>query len=187
MPSPFVRSSRSQQREQPWPSPRRPQQHLGQRRPAGCRCTWLWRWRDRHRPREVGTPGRGGHRLGVELEHQLVEGVLGVAVTVERALPGSAEHWARNVDSAFSNPMFCSISSWRPSALGSTAPSSTAARTVSGNSVAHVAAELGSVAEPEVADRVLAERLADRVHVTRPSCWCRRTPGCPGSSRRTGR
>ena len=36
---------------------------------------------------------------------------------------------------------------------------------MSGNSVAHVAAELGAVAQPVVADLVLAERAADRVDV----------------------
>ena len=60
------------------------------------------------------------------------------------------------------------------SALGSTAPSSTAARTVSGNSVAHVAAELAAVAEPEVGDRVLAERPPDRRPCRGRCCWCRR-------------
>ena len=66
-----------------------------------------------------------------------------------------------------SNPAVCCIDPSTASAFGSVAPSRTAARTVSGNSVAQVAAELGPVAESEVADLVLAERPANRVHVAR--------------------
>ena len=66
-----------------------------------------------------------------------------------------------------SNPAVCCSDPSTASAFGSVAPSRTAARTVSGNSVAQVAAELGPVAESEEADLVLAERSANRVHVAR--------------------
>ena len=52
---------------------------------------------------------------------------------------GSALHSARKVVSVPSNPATCCSPPSTASAFGSDAPSSTAARTVSGNSVAHVA------------------------------------------------
>ena len=50
-----------------------------------------------------------------------------------------ALHEPRNVSSAASKPFICAMFSSLRSLFGSVAPSSTAARTVSGNSVAHVA------------------------------------------------
>ena len=53
--------------------------------------------------------------------------------------PGSALHCSRNVVSTDSKPAACRTRPSVRSIVGSVAPSSTAARTVSGNNVAHVA------------------------------------------------
>ena len=119
---------------------------------------------DRHRPREVGTAGRGGHRLGVELEHQLVEGVLGVAVAVEGALRvGRAlgeERRQRVLEAdVLVDELLEVVGVGVDGAVEHGGPHRVREQRRPRG------AELGAVAEPEVADRVLAQRLADRVHV----------------------
>ena len=92
----------------------------------------------------------------------------------------SALHWARNGRQRASNPAACCrLPSQRRRRSGSDGPVEHGGPHRLGEHRRPGGAELAAVAEPEVADRLLAERLADRVHVACACRWCRRARGCP--------
>ena len=143
---------------------RAPAASIGQMRVA-CTCA-LAAATMRHRPREVGT-ARAWSGIGLASSLSISSSKASSASpSLWNAQSGSALHWARYVVSAFSNPSACCERPLQVVGVGVGGAVEHGGPHRVGEQRRPRRAELGSVAEPEVADRVLAERLADRVHVT---------------------
>ena len=119
---------------------------------------------------------------------EIVERGGGVAAVRERAR-ASSRQWSKNASRSSSKLLAWSIVVSAYERAGSTAPSSTMARTRVGNRSAYSGAEQRAVREADVADLRLAHRGADRVqvarrrrrrHVREHRCRC-----CAGTRRRT--